>query len=121
MQMNKTDKLNVNEIATRLKEMNSNLEKVNVKDFITLCLCFTKLSNSMGKLVAWGFQDIADKCGVLNNHVKRYPDLTTLQLMIEKEISLNIHIFSGTNNNQYPHGKIPPYDDYESGNSEYYI
>ena len=113
--MENEGKLNVSAITSRLTMINKNLEKVNVKDFIQLCLCFTKLSNSMGKLVSWGFQDIFTKCRILGDHEKTYPDLPTLQLIVEKEISLNIHILSGTNNDKYPHGKVPPYNNYESG------
>ena len=113
--MEKAEKLNVEEIISILKQMDSNLEQINVRDFMKLCLCFTKLSNSMGSLVAWGFQDIFTKCRILRQHADRYSELSTLQLIIEKEISLNIHILNGVNNKNYPQGQIQPYVNYESG------
>eukprot|EP00826_Nyctotherus_ovalis_P050462 TRINITY_DN6182_c0_g3_i2.p1 TRINITY_DN6182_c0_g3~~TRINITY_DN6182_c0_g3_i2.p1 ORF type:complete len:224 (-),score=70.91 TRINITY_DN6182_c0_g3_i2:186-857(-) len=112
--MEKAEKLNVEEIVASLKQIGSNLEQINVHDFTSLCLHFTKLSSSMGRLVAWGFQDIFSKCGILENHAKRYPELPTLQLIVEKEISQNIHVLSGNNNDQHPQGHVPPYNDYES-------
>lgn len=32
------------------------LDHINAKSFVELCLSFTKLSGSLGKLIAWGFQ-----------------------------------------------------------------
>jgi len=105
----------VSAVVNQAKTLNSNIDALSSKEFVTLCLMFTKLSSSMGKLVSWGFQDIFCKCRILSEHIKNYPELPTLQGLIEKEMALGIHILSGSNNEKYSRGKDPIYAKYESG------
>ncbi len=101
-------------VAARLKAINSKLDHISISEFIALCLSFTKLSGSMGKLVSWGFQDIFSKCNILSDHAKTHTDCATLQEIIAKEMSLNIHVLSGGNNSKFARGKEPLYAHYES-------
>ncbi len=113
-------------VVLRLAEISKNYDSVSGQTFIDLCLSLTKFSSSLGKLIAWGFQgtsptepavlvDIFAKCAILADQLKRHPECHTLQQLITKEMGLNIHVLSGSNNAKHGHPKGTQYGTYESG------
>ena len=61
MEKKEDSKLDVAGVVTQLVDINKDMEHINAQAFIDLCISFTKLSSSLGKLVAWGFKGIAHK------------------------------------------------------------
>ena len=59
--------------------------------------------------------DIFDKCKILMDHAARYPECTTIQQIVDKEISLNLHVLSGGNGEKFGYKKEDPMFLYESG------
>ena len=115
MEKKEESRLDVASVVAQLKAIDTNLDSISIVEFVALCLSFTKLSGSMGKLVAWGFQDIFTKCRILTEQSYNHPECLTLQEIVTKEISLNLHSLSGSNNSSHPKGKDPAYAKYESG------
>ena len=97
-----------------LKKLNDDQSKIDISNFLQVCDVFTKFSASMGSLVSWGFDDIKTKSEILMRRQSENPECKTIEKLIEKEISLNIHVLNGTNNDQMNHKQGDPYHTYES-------
>ncbi len=113
-----------------LKQMADEKDKVDVRKFHDLCKVFTRMSASMGSLVSWGFDgknflkvkravlytrlDINDKCKFLMDHANNYTDCKYIHELVEKEMSLNLHVLSGSNGEKYGYKEGHPLHKYES-------
>ena len=102
-------------ILNYLKELNDDQAKIDIQKFHDLCKALTKFSGSLGTLIAWGFEDIHSKCKMLLERWHLYPDCKALHEIIEREMSLKIHLLNGFNCEKFGYKKGDLYGNYESG------
>ena len=73
MEKTSTDtKMDYELVQKMLKAINEDQTKVGIQEFHDLCKAFTKISGSLGKLVAWGFEGTF--CALHHRHPHQMQD-----------------------------------------------
>lgn len=99
-----------------LEECGENLEKLNPYVFLRPIWEITKAFRALSVCLSVGFSDITSKVQVWRDLIKNiYKEENTIQEIVEKEISLNIHELNGENNRDKGHKKKTTYYEYVSG------
>lgn len=99
-----------------LEECGKDLENLNPYLLMRPIWEITKAFRALSTALSVGFSDITSKVEVWREIIKTYyKEEQTIQQIIEKEISLNIHELNGENNSDKGHKKKTPYHYYVSG------
>ena len=99
-----------------LEEVNTDLENLKPFAFLATIFEFTRAFKQMGSSISMAFSDITEKVDIWRNLFKtEYPQASTLQEVMTKEIELNLQKLNGDNNSSLGHKKKTQYHNYTSG------
>ena len=104
---------NFKQITEKLKIAATAPDKLNPYYTISAIYDFTKFFNKISSALSMGFSDITEKCGIMRERFKQYPEATDIQNLLEIEMGKNLHKLNKDNNSQFGHGK-DEYKDYIS-------
>ena len=91
-------------ISFKLQKASQSPEKLNPFYTISAIFDFTKFFYQISSALSMGFSDITEKCEIMREKFKAYPDATDIQNLLEKEMKLNIHKLNRDNNSELGHG-----------------
>ena len=100
-------------ITEKLKNAATSPDKLNPYYTISAIYDFTKFFKEISSALSMGFSDITEKCGIMREKFKQYPEATDIQNLLQIEMSKNLHQLNRDNNSQLGHGK-DQYKDYIS-------
>lgn len=95
--------------------VSQDLENLNPYHLLRPIWEITKAFKALSTALSVGFSDITSKVQVWRDNIKNfYPDCTSIQDVMKREIDLKIHELNGENNSKYGHKKKTPYYEYTS-------
>ena len=100
-------------ITDNLKNASKSPEKLNPYYTIVSIYDFTKFFKEISSALSMGFSDITEKCGIMREKFKQYPEATDIQNLLQIEMDKNIHQLNKSNNSKLGHGS-DEYKDYIS-------
>ena len=100
-------------ITEKLKISAKSPDKLNPYYTISAIYDFTKFFNKISSALSMGFSDITEKCGIMRERFKQYPEATDIQNLLQIEMSKNLHQLNKNNNSELGHGN-DQYKDYIS-------
>jgi len=101
---------NFKTISYKLKKAAENPENLNPFYTISAINDFTKFFKQISSALSLGFSDITEKCGIMREKFKEYPEAKDIQDLFRIEMKKNIHKLNGNNNKELGHG----YDEYKN-------
>ena len=87
-------------ISEKLKNASTSPDKLNPYYTISAIYDFTKFFNSISSALSMGFSDITEKCGIMREKFKQYPESTDIQNLLEIEMRKNLDKLNKDNNNE---------------------
>lgn len=119
----KTDKLFDNKVpysydnlVKNLELVNSDLGNMNPYAYLQAIFEFTKAMAQLGSALSTAFADVTEKVEVWRSLYKvNYPELSSMQSVMEKELELKVAELNGENNKSLGHKKGTQYATYISG------
>jgi hypothetical protein len=107
---------NYDNLVKNLELVNSDLDNLNPYAYLQAIFEFTKAMSKLGSALSTAFSDVTEKVDIWRNLYKvYYPELTTMQSVMNKEIELKLTELNGENNSSKGHKKKTPYETYTSG------
>ena len=100
-------------ITSNLKNASKSPEKLHPYYTIVSIYDFTKFFKEISSALSMGFSDITEKCGIMREKFKQYPEATDIQNLLQIEMDKNIHQLNKSNNSKLGHGS-DEYKDYIS-------
>ena len=92
-------------VSFKLQKASESPEKLNPFYTISAIFDMTKFFNEISSALSMGFSDITEKCEIMREKFKAYPEATDIQNLLEKEMELKIHKLNRDNNSELGHGK----------------
>jgi hypothetical protein len=96
---------NFKQITEKLKIAATAPDKLNPYYTISAIYDFTKFFNKISSALSMGFSDITEKCGIMRERFKQYPEATDIQNLLQIEMGKNLHKLNKDNNAELGHGK----------------
>lgn len=91
-------------ISTNLQKASKSPEKLNPFYTLSAIYDFTKIFKEISTALSMGFSDITEKCGIMREKFKEYPDTTDIQNLLKTEMDKNLHRLNRDNNKELGHG-----------------
>ena len=105
-----------NYLMNNIEAVNTDLDNIKPFEFLSIIYEFTRGFKNLSSSVSMAFSDISEKIEIWRKLLlNEYPEVESLQQLMEKEIELNIHVLNGENNNSHGHKKKTKYHSYVSG------
>jgi len=101
---------NFEQISQKLKKASENPEKLNPFYVLSSINDFTKFFKEISSALSMGFSDITEKCGIMREKFKEYPEAKDIQDLLQIEMGKNLHKLNRDNNSELGHG----YDEYKN-------
>ena len=94
------------QVAYKIEKASKNPEKLNPYYTISAIFDCTKVFYSISSALSMGFSDITEKCGIMRERFKQYPEATDIQNLLEIEMNMksNVYKLNGDNNGELGHG-----------------
>ena len=91
-------------VSFKLQKASESPEKLNPFYTISAINDFTKFFKEISSALSMGFSDITEKCEIMREKFKTYPQATDIQNLLQTEMKLNIHKLNRDNNSELGHG-----------------
>ena len=101
-------------ISFKLQKASESPQNLNPFYTISAIYDFTKIFKCISSALSMGFSDITEKCELMRKRFSEYPDVNSIQELINEEIQLDIHKLNGDNNKSLGHSN-DAYSKYISG------
>jgi hypothetical protein len=103
-------------LMKNLDDVNIDLNNLRPFSFLATIYEFTRAFKQLGSSISMAFSDITEKVDIWRNLLKtEYPEATTLQEVMTKEIEHGLQKLNGDNNSSLGHKKKTKYHSYTSG------